>query len=64
MSESIRIANAGGTPLAVAEDTQRFFRLIPWGTESSEVRVVLLGDSTVADFASNSGFSSDKRGRP
>src|SRR5689334_19849969 len=32
--------------------TQRYFRLVPW-TEPPPITVVLVGDSTVADLASN-----------
>lgn len=37
-----------------AKDQKRFFRLRAWSTEDVPVTVVLIGDSTVADFVSNS----------
>jgi len=37
-----------------ALDQKRFFRVRAWSTEDLPITVVLIGDSTVADFASNS----------
>ena len=36
-----------------AWDAQRFFRLMPWTPPAPLSRIVLLGDSTVAELASN-----------
>jgi lysophospholipase L1-like esterase len=41
------------TRLDIAEGTQRFYRLTLWTAPLPPIKVVLLGDSTVADFASN-----------
>lgn len=37
--------------------TARFFRLVPWA-EATPIRLVLVGDSTVADFITNNGWFS------
>ena len=37
-----------------AQDQKRFFRLRAWSTQDAPITVVLIGDSTVADFVSNS----------
>jgi hypothetical protein len=44
------VSNRVGSPGA----TERYFRLIPWA-EPAPIRIVLLGDSTVADLDSNFG---------
>ena len=36
--------------------TNRFFRLTPWTPPAPPIRLVMIGDSTVADFTSNQGF--------
>jgi lysophospholipase L1-like esterase len=36
--------------------TERFFRLIPWTPLAPPITVVLIGDSTVADFANDNGW--------
>jgi lysophospholipase L1-like esterase len=41
--------------IAVIRDTQRYFRLVPW-FEPPNIRIALLGDSTVADLASNLNY--------
>lgn len=40
-----------------AEVTKRFFRLTPWTPPDSPIILVLIGDSTAADLASNDGRS-------
>ena len=45
---SNRVDNAGVT--------ERFFRLMPWTPPAAPITIVLLGDSTVADFASNANL--------
>lgn len=37
--------------------TKRFFRLTPWAPPDPPITLVLIGDSTVADFVSNDGRS-------
>src|SRR5688572_6243463 len=37
------------------KDQKRFFRLRTWATEDAPLTLVMVGDSTVADFAANSG---------
>ena len=45
---SNRVDNAGVT--------ERFFRLMPWTPPAPPITIVILGDSTVADFASNANL--------
>lgn len=53
--EDISDQAAGSVPFRIdaTKNQKRFFRLRTWTTEDAPISLVIIGDSTVADFASN-----------
>ncbi len=51
---SDQISGSSSWLIDPAQDQMRFFRLRAWETEDAPITLIMLGDSTVADFDSNS----------